>query len=263
MNTILNDNEINISGINLNEDNEEIEHEERKNDIHLLDVIACTGVNDNDELDDNIVDDISLEEGKFTPKGVQPDLDDTMKYVKKRLPFGSKDSVESDTSRRILRERSRSNDIRRDSSCSKSLSRSRKKKTLSRTSYYEKYERSRCENRGYNHEPDRFRSEQIIILNIPLKFDRDMEFVKHISDLFKDLKILNFNHDSFRPGFMIGRLIDNPNKIDKFYRNFVCTTSKFREYEFKISKSVISRTTPMMKFTYRVIKYSGDIISLD
>ncbi len=198
-------------------------------------------------------------------------INDSISDVRKTLRMHSKESIVSRRSpRRILRETNKSNKRRYDSSrsasFSRSRSRSRNKKTRSRTEQYERrlkyedpknYETNRLGFRHRRHLP-----EQIIIFNIPMKFDRDMEFYKHIISLFPELRIVNFSHDSMREGFIIARLIDEPSKVQRFYDNFVSCLTKFREYEFKVVKHDNYRVTPLLKFTYKVVKFN-DLICLE
>lgn len=194
--------------------------------------------------------------------------DDDMMDTVKRLRYDSLESVrEILPKNRILREshESRNRKSSSSSSSSRSISRSRKKRTRSRIKNFVKHENFdyRKQQIGFKHRGNLYMSEQIIIFNIPKKFDRDVEFIKHIISLFPEIRIINFSHDNMKPEFLIARLVDEPDKIKKYFDQYVCTLSKFRHYEFRITKHEHSKSTPMLRFSYKVIQLPDDIITLD
>jgi hypothetical protein len=260
----LNDN-LDFSKIQIND-----EHEESKLFGKILNEMNCTstdihGISQEYEqkvcfdTKNNLLDNTMLMPRDDSFKAVG---DETMIDTKKRLKFDSKESsIESNRSRKILKQRRSSSNRKYESSNSRSYSRSRKKRTRSRTSRYEKSELM-CDCTRTSDRRDYYQSEQIIIFDVPIKFDRDMDFNKHLYSLFPEIRLMNFSHDQFKQGFMIGRMIDEPDIIKRFYDRFVSTKSYYKDYQFVITKHDRSSRTPMMKFSYKVVKYR-DVVSLD
>jgi hypothetical protein len=244
---------MNFSNIQLNDD-----HEESREYVKILDDLNGTSI-EVQATKEVVHNNTMLLPEKQTIKHAKGD--DTMAPIK-RLRFESKEpSVDSMRARRVIRDRRSNSNRKYDSSSSSSNSRSRKKKTRSRTNRISSYDKDYENDRIYD--DYNYKTGQIIILNIPIKFDRDMEFNKHLYYLFNEIRIMNFSHDQYRQGYMIGRLIDEPDRIKIFYELFKVNMSYFRNYRFVFRKFEKSSGTPMMRFSYKVVKFGEEIITLD